>query len=170
MTDGACSNNSRYSATSGLGVVIGADGAENHQWSIPVNCRLDGHAPRIRQRTELLAALEDLKKLHKAYEKYPPYNGHGYEMVDDHGSSRPTLVVATDSEYVVKGMSEWFPNWRNNGCRNRRGQTPANLDLFCKLDDLVTELEQDGFDVGFWHIYRRFNYWADGLAKDAARY
>ncbi|KAG6914511.1 hypothetical protein DXG01_016843 [Tephrocybe rancida] len=167
MTDGARSNNGRYGARAGLGIVIG--GYEGHCWSIPVDYGVDGDAPRTNQRAELLAAIEGLRRLLDEYRMDPHTYGHGSPQVRAHdcAQSSPTLVVATDSEYVVKGISEWFPNWRNNGWLNGRGVRPANLDLFSELDELVTDSEQDGFDVGFWHIPRAYNYRADDLAKQA---
>lgn len=41
--------------------------------------------------------------------------------------------------------------------------------MFLKLDEEVTELEEDDVTVGFWQVPRAFNDVADGLAKRAAR-
>lgn len=57
-------------------------------------------------------------------------------------------------------------NWRNAG-----NCTPANLDLFQKLDAaIITEEHRHGVTIGFWHISRQYNHLADGLAKRAAEF
>ncbi|KAF8805424.1 ribonuclease H-like protein [Phlegmacium glaucopus] len=159
FTDGACSNNGRGNAKAGLGIVIGGD---SFSWSITVDDTLDS-ARRTSQRAELLAAIEGLKL---------------YDLVN-HSSSKvcrsakedydATYIVVTDSEYVVKGITEWFPEWRSRGWRRTDGKRPSNLDLFMKLDEYATTLEQKRIAVGFWHIPRAYNYRADKLAKKATR-
>jgi len=80
------------------------------------------------------------------------------------------LVVATDSKYVVDGITQWLPVWKANNHRTAVGKPPANLDLFLKLDRLITKLEQRKMTkVAFWHIDRSYNTVADALAKSAAQ-
>ena len=112
FTDGACSNNGRgYAARAGLGIVIGDD---DFSWSITVDDALDS-APRTNQRAELLAAIQALKKLEQLHhpcsdiEDEKNYSGARRRANDDY---RATHIVVTDSEYVVKGITEWFPEWR----------------------------------------------------------
>jgi ribonuclease HI len=106
FTDGACSNNGRqgYVAKAGLGIVIGDD--SNHSWSISVDDTLDD-GPRTSQRTELLAAIEGLKKLDLHHDDV-----NGCMSSARHEVYRTTYIVVTDSEYVVEGITKWFPKWR----------------------------------------------------------
>ena len=92
FTDGACSNNGLPNAKAGLGITMGRD--DKYFWSIPVDEAIDPNlnARRTSQRAELLAAIEGLKKLHNV--------------------ARNNYVVVTDSEYVVRGITEWLPSWR----------------------------------------------------------
>ncbi|KAI5481665.1 hypothetical protein MNV49_002891 [Pseudohyphozyma bogoriensis] len=78
-------------------------------------------------------------------------------------------LLETYSEYVVKGITEWFPRWKRNGWLNSNNKTPTNLNLFQKLDRIVSGLEGGGRKVGFWHVERRYNKVADGLANAGAR-
>ncbi|KDR79283.1 hypothetical protein GALMADRAFT_1231813 [Galerina marginata CBS 339.88] len=166
FTDGACSNNGRYGAQSGLGVTIGHD--DDYCWSIPVDDTVDFGGARTNQRAELLAAIEGLKKLNEPRDMEEHFALVNDRMDDDDDDmERFCYVVATDSEYVVKGITEWFPSWRNRGWRTSEGKKPANLDLFLQLDDLTSGLEQDRILVGFLHIRREFNQKADDLAKRA---
>jgi len=127
---------------------------------------VDPAAPRTNQRAELLAAIEGLKKLEE--DRFEEEHHTSTTRVHPKEKHREYIVV-TDSEYVVKGITEWFPTWRSRRWRTSSGKEPTNLDLFLKLDEEVTKLEQDRVAVGFWRVPRAFNVVADGLAKLATR-
>ncbi|EDR10059.1 uncharacterized protein LACBIDRAFT_317996 [Laccaria bicolor S238N-H82] len=167
--DGACSNNGREDAKAGLGITIGDD--ESYCWSIAVNDAADPNGPRTNQRAELLAAIEGLQLLanvnrlnaiHEAMGMGDEHHKPARRNTDEFG---PTYVVVADSEYVVKGITEWLPTWRVRDWRTAAGKRPTNLDLFLKLDEVTMSLEKDGITVGFWHIPRAYNHKADRLAK-----
>ncbi|KAF8436468.1 hypothetical protein L210DRAFT_3613357 [Boletus edulis BED1] len=82
-----------------------------------------GTRKRTSQRAELITALEGLKKI----------CNHDKELMSNDYRTR---------EYVVKGMIEWLPNWKENNWREPNGQQPSNLDLFRKLDAEVEERER----------------------------
>jgi ribonuclease HI len=46
------------------------------------------------------------------------------------------VKVVTDSNYVVKGMTLWIVQWRNNYWKNSQKQQVMNKDLWVKLSDL----------------------------------
>jgi ribonuclease HI len=109
FTDGACSNNGQDCAKAGLGIAIGDDG---FSWSIAVDDTMDS-GPRTSQRAELLAAIKGLKKLkevnHSCLDVEYASEENSTIAKQDH---RATFIVVTDSEYVVKGITEWFPSWQ----------------------------------------------------------
>src|SRR5687767_8091739 len=45
------------------------------------------------------------------------------------------VTVYCDSQYVVKGMTEWMPRWQNAGFKGARNKTIANVDLWKELLD-----------------------------------
>jgi ribonuclease HI len=48
--------------------------------------------------------------------------------------TRPcTVTVTTDSQYLVKGITEWIPGWRRNGWRNSKKEPVLNRDLWEQL-------------------------------------
>jgi len=52
--------------------------------------------------------------------------------------TRPCAVVLhTDSQYVMKGMTEWLPNWKRRGWVTASKQPVKNADLWQALDALV---------------------------------
>jgi len=84
-------------------------GGDEYSWSIPVDDTMDP-APRTNQRAELLAAIEGLKKLHKCNVDENPRRHK--KSATRHKEGGYLYIVVTDSEYVVKGITEWFPTWR----------------------------------------------------------
>ena len=51
---------------------------------------------------------------------------------------RPCAVTLhLDSQYVLKGMTEWLPGWKAKGWKTASKQPVKNVDLWQRLDDLV---------------------------------
>ncbi|KAF8215088.1 ribonuclease H-like domain-containing protein [Mycena galopus ATCC 62051] len=160
FVDGSCPQNGKLDARAGIGCAIGK--SEEDQVSIAVTDAMDSRLPRTSQRAELLAALYGLDMLIDT-------------AVNDHSASRAPecahlareYVVVADSEYVVKGITEWVPEWKRNNWKNRQGDIPKNLDLFQRLDNNVSYYERQGFKIQFFHVRRELNTLADELAKRA---
>lgn len=50
---------------------------------------------------------------------------------------RPAAIeIATDSSYVVRGMTEWLPDWKRRGWRRASGEL-ENRDLWQRLSELA---------------------------------
>lgn len=47
------------------------------------------------------------------------------------------VVLHVDSQYVLKGMTEWLPGWKARGWRTAGKQPVKNVDLWQQLDALV---------------------------------
>lgn len=79
---------------------------------------------------------------------------------------RLAVDFVSDSQYLVKGMSEWVPAWRARGWR-RKGGAILNLELWQELDERA-----QAHDVGWrWvrgHAEHPKNEYADFLATRAA--
>lgn len=103
FTDGACRNNGQVGATAGIGIAHGRD--EESQLSIPITTEVDSYSRRTSQRAELIAAIEGLSTVCQYDYDLPDHD-------DPDDSDKIALIVATDSEYVVKGMTEWLPQWK----------------------------------------------------------
>ena len=48
-----------------------------------------------------------------------------------------TVTVFLDSQYVLKGITEWLPGWKAKGWRTAAKQPVKNMDLWQQLDALV---------------------------------
>lgn len=49
------------------------------------------------------------------------------------------VCIHTDSQYVLKGITEWLPNWKRRGWRTSGNAPVKNLDLWQRLDELVSQ-------------------------------
>ncbi|WP_210245147.1 ribonuclease H [Methylobacterium sp. WL9] len=77
-------------------------------------------------RMELTAAIEALKAL----------------------SPGAVVIVLTNSEYVMKGMTEWLPGWRAKGWRGSNKKPVVNADLWGALDAAAAAHERVRWVVG----------------------
>lgn len=102
--------------------------------------------PGTNQIAELTAAIEGLSRV-------PP--GAAVELV-------------SDSQYVLKGLTEWRAGWERRGFRNSKGEAVANLPLWKRLFALADERKL----ATRWvrgHAGDYYNERADGLANQALR-
>jgi ribonuclease HI len=67
---------------------------------------------------------------------------------------RPCAVTLyLDSQYVLKGITEWMPGWKAKGWRTASKQPVKNVELWKRLDDLL----QRGGHVIDWRWVRGHN-------------
>ena len=53
---------------------------------------------------------------------------------------RPSVAtVQTDSQYVIKGITEWLPSWKARGWRTADRKPVKNQDLWERLDQLAAQ-------------------------------
>ncbi len=92
----------------GWGVILRYKGTEKE---------LSGGAPETtNNRMELTAVIEALKALKRECD----------------------VVIHTDSRYVMDGVQQWMPNWKQNGWKTSNKKSPVkNVDLWQELDALL---------------------------------
>lgn len=68
--------------------------------------------------------------------------GHGTNQISElsaalHGlgmtPAGAEVLLVSDSQYVLKGLTEWRRGWESKGYRNSKGETVANLALWKSL-------------------------------------
>lgn len=154
-TDGSCLSNGRGDARAGCAFFF-EPLPGNHNAST-VSFRLENEGPtgemhrQTSNRAELRAVI--------AVSRFLPWNQEGFT----------TLVIATDSEYVVKGATDWVYTWRQNGWMASNGHRILNEDLWLCLFGEVERWHDLGLSIEFWHIPRDWNGVADHGARCAAR-
>ena len=95
----------------GWGVLLVYKGVERELWG--------GERDTTNNRMELMAAISGLAELKR--------------------SCKVRLV--TDSEYVMRGIREWMPNWKKRGWKTAAKQPVKNADLWQMLDEQVNRHE-----------------------------
>ncbi len=151
-TDGACLDNGCPGARAGSAFVYrsAVPGANGY-----VQFRLENKGPsdkphlQTSNRAELRAVLGVLQF------RYWP------------GEGVSSLVIATDSEYVVNGATEWVQRWQRNGWRTARGAV-RNKDLWMALWEEFERWADGGLRILFWRIPRELNTEADRWARVGA--
>lgn len=154
-TDGCCLEQGKLTARAGCAFVYHS---ATTQFPRMGSCtfRLEGAGPtgqihpQTSIRAELRAAIACLQ----------------FRVWNEEGAS--SLVIATDSEYVVKGMTDWIGLWLKNGWKTSAKRPVANKDLWQLLLEEVTKREELGFRIFFWLIPKSINSLAYELARKAA--
>lgn len=79
-----------------------------------------------------------------------------------------TVDLTSDSQYTLKGLDEWMPNWKRRGWKTADKKPVKNEDLWRRLDDLAAR-----HDIRFhWirgHAGHPENERCDALAVAAIR-
>ena len=102
-TDGACAPTNPGPAAWGA-VILGPDGQTAEQARGFI-----GHGTN--QIAEITAAIEGLLRVPEGV----------------------VVELVSDSQYVLKGLSEWRAGWERRGFRNSKNEPVANLDLWKRL-------------------------------------
>ena len=79
---------------------------------------------------------------------------------------RCRVVLTTDSQYVMKGVTEWMPVWKQNGWRTASKKPVRNQDLWTELDVLLSQHEIS-WEWVRGHTGHPENEQADCLARQA---
>ncbi|XXG99965.1 hypothetical protein Hte_006306 [Hypoxylon texense] len=147
--DGACRGNGTPSARAAWGVYFGPNSPHNA-------CGLlDPALPQTSTRAEIEA-------LSQALEIIRTISADDYSMLE--------FRIRTDSDYLVKTMSQWIEGWIENGGRKARGGPVAHFHVLKDIHERVDEMtygDQGGMHFMFWHVPRTQNSEADALANRA---
>ncbi|MCJ1359271.1 MAG: hypothetical protein MMC33_009272 [Icmadophila ericetorum] len=142
--DGACKGNGTADTRAGVGVYFGRDSEFNITSSLNIEFPTS-------QKAELHACSVALHQIRNVKEDYEP-------MLSQ-------VVIKADSEYVVKGMTEWIFKWEENGFRTSKGSPVVNAELFRQVEEKIVDLNASGVEVLFWHVPRARNKEADAWAN-----
>ncbi|XP_067134818.1 ribonuclease H1-like [Centruroides vittatus] len=118
-TDGACCSNGKNGARAGIGVYWGP----NHP--LNVSERLEGR--QTNNRAEIHAAV---RALNQAKE-------NGYNDV----------IIYTDSNFLIKGVTQWVKTWKKNGWKLSTGEPVKNKEDFEAL-----EIARKDLNVNWIHV------------------
>lgn len=154
-TDGACLDNGRVNPRAGCSFVF-RPSTQQSQGLGYTRFPLENRGPtgevhpQTSNRAELRAVIAALR-----FRFWP---GEGFN----------SLIIATDSEYVVEGMTSWVRGWLRRGWRTRTGTAVKNRDLWECLLGEIERWDDNGMQIKFWRIPRDWNTDADYHARHAA--
>lgn len=116
-----------------------------------------GVYPVTNNETELMAALNGLKAVEKVS------TAHAGKLLNT-----MKLLILSDSQYVIRGATEWIDTWRRRNWRTRDDKPVSNRKLWEEIDSLAGK-----FDTRWkWvkgHAGHELNEIVDEMANDAAR-
>ncbi|KAJ9484242.1 hypothetical protein VN97_g9133 [Penicillium thymicola] len=142
---------------SAIGVFYGRGNAGNISWPIPGK---DDHS-HTTQIAELTACLRALRNVTSIIEKRHNMMRNGKVLMP-----LSTFIIKTDSEYLVRSLTEWLPKWKKNGWKTCKGAPVANADMF-KLAEAGLTMVEMVVRVKFWLVPKENNMEATCLAKMA---
>ncbi|KAK6188968.1 hypothetical protein SNE40_005035 [Patella caerulea] len=139
-TDGACFNNGKNGACSGIGVFWGVNDKRNTSEKLAgrqTNNRAEIHAARV--------AIEQAKK-----------------------RKIKNLILHTDSEFLINSITKWIKGWKRNGWILSSGKPVVNKDDFQELDEALKGINVKWVHVR-GHCGIPGNEAADRLANEGAK-
>lgn len=66
-----------------------------------------------------------------------------YVRADHSGHDEADITLHSDSEYVIKGMTQWIDGWKRKNWKNSAKKPVLNKDLWEKLDEVSSGLNID---------------------------
>jgi ribonuclease HI len=105
--DGACRGNGMICADGGWGVRVEMETKTHEIYG--------GERGTTNNKMELTAAIEALKICQERPAK---------------------ILLCTDSQYVVLGITDWIKKWKRNGWRTSKQECVKNMELWEELDEL----------------------------------
>ena len=162
FTDGSTFNNQKnknQKTVGGIGVYFGDNDPRNVS---------EPYCDKIvtNNRTELTAVIKAIKN-----------------HVSNTNKEKQKLIIYSDSQYVIKSMTEWIHKWKKNNWKTANGKNVLNQDLITYLDDLISG-SSSWLEIEFQHVrahkkepaagseeYRLWygNMMADKFATDGSR-
>lgn len=152
-TDGACLGNGGHNPKAGCAFIFGPKDTGTDSFA---SFRLENKGPtgqvheQTSNRAELRAVIAALR----------------VRAWDDEGFK--SIVIATDSDYVVKGATNWIRSWLRRDWMTAMGKPVKNRDLWEALLGEGEKWRGKNVDVRFWLIPRELNAEADQKAKESA--
>lgn len=141
-TDGSCLGNGKEGMNNhgGWAAIVIRNDNEQHQRS--------GHAPHTtNNQMELQAVIEGLKMI------FP---------------TEDTIIIHSDSTYVVNGLNSWMTGWKKRGWRKADKKPVQNLEQWKELDSLKDFYPNLQAQWVRGHSGDPMNELADSLAVDAS--
>ncbi|CAP93273.1 hypothetical protein E8E15_005116 [Penicillium rubens] len=149
-TDGTCMDNGRPHARAGCSFVYNESTSGFARFPLEYKGPTGQQHPMTIDRAQVRAVVAALR--------YRDWAADGFSR----------LIIATDSDYVVDGITRDAHEWTQFNWTTRAGEPIRNRDLWeCLLGEVEMWAER-GMSIQFWRVPRELNMKADRHAKEAA--
>ena len=127
-SDGGCyKNGCEENSVGGYGAIVVIEGEEYI---------LSGsESPSTNNRMEMVSALRGLEEAAKLLKNHKPAK-RGF-------LGTTTIVLTSDSKYLINGITKWLNGWKKRGWRTSSGGPVKNEDLWKQLYELDQKLAID---------------------------
>lgn len=78
------------------------------------------------------------------------------------------VTMLGDSKYVIQGITEWLPGWKDKGWRTAAGKPVANVELWRALELAVSRHESVAWTWVKGHSGHELNERVDKIAQSSA--
>lgn len=78
--------------------------------------------------------------------------GLAAKVISDNADDKLTITFRCDSQYVIKGVSEWMYNWKALGWRKANGTPIMYRELWMCLYELVEEFKKVDTKIRFRYV------------------
>ncbi|KAK2467368.1 hypothetical protein APHAL10511_000603 [Amanita phalloides] len=133
---GACIDDEARGARAGWAICVGPGSVIKGRVECP---EAETESGQISNRVELQSAIVALS--------LQSWKGEGFNSV----------VVATDSKYVVKGYCDWLPLWKRRKWKTESGTDVVNRDDWEALEKKIHMLARNSVRVRFWRVPSEWN-------------
>ncbi len=143
--DGACSNN--QDSKTRVGAYAGAifTPINGTTYKKDVCDKVNG---ATNNQMELMAVIESLKAI-----------------ISIDPSDTPEVKIYSDSQYVIKGITSWLPNWRVNCWKTSGKKEVKNKEMWFALDDLLSKFSKYAFEKVEAHSNDEWNNYCNDIAQ-----
>jgi len=138
--DGACQGNGTASARAGYGVYFGPNDPRNLSEplvGVQTNQRAELTVHRHNNENIWRSLLAENSHLLLLSHYWMKAAIRALEILSN--DLTVPVEIVTDSQYVIKGITQWIHKWKQNNWKTANNEDIQNKDLFVRLDELLSQ-------------------------------
>ena len=97
---------------------------------------------------------------------------HAMSVVNSICEKGDAVIIHSDSQYTIKGLTEWIINWERNGWKNSQKKDVINKEMWQRMLKLKRQIKDNDIEIKFEYVKahngHKYNERADLLATSAA--
>jgi ribonuclease HI len=97
---------------------------------------------------------------------------HALSLINSICVPKDKVVINSDSQYTIKGLTEWVDGWEKNNWKNSQKKDVLNKDSWVKMLELKRSIKDKKIDLSLKYVKahngHKYNERVDKLATSAA--